>query len=374
MSFAKAQLRGQLLKIDWNGKIRNPRTILDNGETKFVSYQDWTSGFFPGCIWYMYEMTGDKFWKDNAEKLTKSLEAAKDITWHHDVGFIINCSYGNAYRLTQNPKFKKVIIDAANSLCTRYSSEVGAIQSWNVDRGWQAEQGWDYPVIIDNMMNLELLFYATRLSNDSSYYKVAINHANTTLKNHFRSDFSSFHVIDYDKSTGKVRHKHTAQGYAHESAWARGQAWGLYGYTMCYRETGDGNYLKQAEAIANFILGHRNLPKDRIPYWDFDAKGKYATLRDASSAAIVCSALYELSTFSENGDYFRKMADQILLSLSSAKYRAPLGENNNFLLMHSVGSMPRKKEIDKPINYADYYLLEALYRKSNIQDEAYKMN
>jgi len=304
------------------------------------------------------------------EGLWHKIDSVKYLTWHHDVGFMINCSFGNAYRITKNEAYKEVMIKAAESLSTRFRPAAGVTQSWNVDRGWQSTRGWECPVIIDNMMNLELLFKVTEFSGDSSYYKMAVSHADKTMKNHFRPDYSSYHVVDYDPETGEVRKKNTAQGYAHESAWARGQAWAIYGYTVCYRYTKDPKYLQQSEGIAEFIFSHPNMPEDLVPYWDFNAPEIPYEPRDASAAAIIASALYELSAYSENGREYQQTADKIVESLSSPTYRAAIGTNSYFLLMHSVGSIPHGQEIDVPLNYADYYFLEALYRKNNLNKNA----
>jgi uncharacterized protein YyaL (SSP411 family) len=239
-----------------------------------------------------------------------------------------------------------------------------------VDRGWQSERGWECPVIIDNMMNLELLFRATELSGDSSFYDIAVSHADHTIANHYRKDYSSYHVVDYSMSDGSVRSKETAQGYADESSWARGQAWGIYGFTVCYRETGEPKYLRQAQKAADFVINHPNLPEDFVPYWDFNAPHIPDEPRDASSAAILASALYELSTYIEDSNY-KYIADDILMNLASESYRAKAGQNGNFILMHSVGSIPHRGEIDVPLSYADYYFLEALVRKRNIESNMF---
>ena len=366
IQFAVAQEKLQIEAIEKSGKILNPRTVAD-GKVKYISMEDWTSGFYPGTLWYMYELTGDSIWKINARKQTEAIDSVKYLTWHHDVGFMIQCSFGNGFRLGENA-YREVIIQAAKSLSTRFRPVAGIFQSWNVDRGWQAERGWECPVIIDNMMNLELLFNATRLSGDSSFYKLAVSHANQTIKNHYRPDFSCYHVVDYSLDDGSVRNRHTAQGYAHESAWARGQAWGIYGFTVCYRETHDPKYLLQAQKAFDFVIKNKNFPADFVPYWDFDAPKIPNEPRDASAAAIMASALYELSTY-ENGAFYKAWADKIVQSLASQAYRANLGENGNFLLKHSVGSIPHGAEIDVPLNYADYYFLEALLRKKNLEQK-----
>jgi hypothetical protein len=348
-----------------SGKILNPKSYI-NGRIKYITPEEWTSGFFPGCLWCLYELTGDTKWKVWGEKCTGTLDSVQYLSWHHDVGFMIGTSYGNRLRLTGNEACRKVIIQAARSLSTRFRPTAGIIQSWNVDKGWQSQRGWECPVIIDNMMNLELLFQATKLTGDSSFFKIAISHADHTIKNQFRPDFSTWHVIDYSLADGSVRNKHTAQGFSHESVWARGQSWAVYGFTVCYRETGDKKYLDQAEKAFAFIAGQPNLPEDAVPYWDYKAPKIPDELRDASSAAILASALYELATYSKR-DYYKNWADKIMTSLSSPTYRAAPGENGYFILMHSVGSIPHHSEVDVPLNYADYYFLEALKRKKDLE-------
>ena len=363
-----------------NSELFSPRT-LENGNLKLVASKDWTSGFFPGELWLLYGYTHNNVWKTEAETFTAAMEKEQFNGTTHDMGFKIGCSFGNGYRLTKDEAYKQVIIRSARTLSTRFNAKIGCIRSWDHHRNL-----WGFPVIIDNMMNLELLFEATRLTGDSSFYRIAVSHANTTLNNHYRSDYSSYHVVDYDTLTGKPVKKMTWQGYSDESSWSRGQAWGLYSYTMCYRETGDKTYLQQAEGIAGFILHHPHLPADKVPYWDFNAPGipqspgipqasgtsgipqqsdpaadKDTVPRDASAAAVIASGLYELSRYSKNGNEYRAAADKILESLTN-KYRSPLGENRGFILSHSTGSRPSNSEVDGPLNYADYYYLEALLR------------
>lgn len=364
--FAVAQQKLQVEAIEKSGKVLNPRTVV-NGKVKYIRMEDWTSGFYPGTMWYMYELTGDSTWKTYARKYTEAIDSVKYLTWHHDVGFMIECSFGNGFRLGEEA-YKEVILEAAKSLSTRFRPIAGIFQSWNVDKGWQSERGWECPVIIDNMMNLELLFNATRLSGDSTFYKMAVSHADQTIKDHYRPDYSCYHVVDYSLADGSVRNRHTAQGYAHESSWARGQSWGIYGFTVAYRETRDPKYLQQAQKAFNFVINHPNFPADFVPYWDFDAPNIPEEPRDASAAAIMASALYELSTY-ENGEFYKAWADKIMASLGSPAYRANLGENGNFLLMHSVGSIPHGAEIDVPLNYADYYFLEALLRSKKLESK-----
>ena len=362
INFSTRQYSLMLQQIGREGKVRIPKTIDKLGRMVYIPIDDWCSGFFPGSLCYLYQLTNDKSWLLQSKRFTEALDSIQYLTWHHDVGFMIGSSYLNIYRLNPNKAYKKAIIQTAKSLCTRFRKKAGVIQSWNVDRGWQSKRGWTCPVIIDNMMNLELLFEATRLSGDSTYWKVAVSHANKTLENQFRKDGSCYHVVDYDPNNGAVLHRQTAQGYADNSAWARGQAWAVYGYTVCYRYTHDRKYLDQAVKTLNFVMQNPNLPEDLIPYWDFDAPNIPNEPRDVSSAACIASALYEMNNYLPDNGY-TSLADRIIRSLSSPEYRTPLGKNGCFLLMHSVGSIPHNNEIDVPLNYADYYFLEALTRR-----------
>ena len=369
-TFIRSQIGNEIEKIEASGKCLNPVTLKKDGSVYYCNYADWRSGFFPGTVWYLYELTGDKSLLPIAQKYTKAIENAKKLNWHHDVGFIIECSFGNGLRLTGNQEYKEIIVEAARSLSTRFRKNPKIIQSWDVEKGWQSERGWECPVIIDNMMNLELLFNATKLSGDSSFYKIAVAHADRTLAEQFRPDGSCYHVIDYDKKTGAVRNRHTAQGYSHESAWSRGQAWAIYGFTVCYRETGDRRYLDQALKTFNFMKNHKLMPNDLVPFWDMDAPKIPNEPRDASSAACIASALYEISTMDiKNASSYKNYADKIMESLASPAYRATLGSNGNFILMHSVGSIPHNAEIDTPLNYADYYFIEALKRKKDLSNK-----
>ncbi len=372
VAHAANQYRGHLDTIDSIGHFVNPRTTLPDGNIWYVPVDDWCSGFFPGSLWYLGELTGNQDWSRRAADYTETLDSAQYLTWHHDVGFIIGSSYLNGYRLGKKEQYAPVVVNAAKSLATRFRPGAGVIQSWNVDKGWQSERGWACPVIIDNMMNLEIMFEATRLTGDSTFYDIAVSHANTTMAHHFRSDFSCYHVVDYDPATGDVRHRQTAQGYADESSWARGQAWALYGYTMCYRYTGDPNYIYQAIKVCDMIFNTPSMPDDLVPYWDYNAPNIPSEPRDASAAACTASALYELSTYLPGRGY-KELADKVVASLSSPAYRAATGENNHFLLMHSVGSIPHGHEIDVPINYADYYYLEALLRKKKLDEGCTKL-
>ncbi len=376
VKFAEKQLDAALNAMQQDSIIgKLPRNINKDGYIGYIGPYDWTSGFFPGSLWYLYELSGDERWKQEATRTTEWLNEIQYYTGNHDVGFMINCSYGNGLRLANNEAYRQVLMNAAESLSSRFSPVTGAIKSWG---GGKTRDGhvWQYPVIIDNMMNLELLFRASELSGDNKYRNIAIQHANTTIKNHFRDDYSSYHVVDYDTITGEVRGRYTHQGYSHESSWARGQAWGLYGFTLTYRATGDEKYLQQAEHIADYIINHPNLPGDKIPLWDYHVEdAAYAPSwvdqlpqqdepsRDASAAAITCSALFELSQMSSKGNVYYAFAAEQLQNLS-AHYRSK--SNPYFVLEHSVGYMAANSEVDVPINYADYYYLEALLRYKQI--------
>lgn len=368
VDFAKAQLGCAIKTIEASGKCLNPVTLNTDGSVYYCGYADWRSGFFPGSIWYLYELTGDKTYLPLAKKYTEAISKAQDLTWHHDIGFIINCSYGNGLRLAKDESYTSVMIQAAKSLSTRFRPNAKVIQSWDVKgNSWQSKRGWECPVIIDNMMNLELLFEATKLSGDSTFYHIAVAHADRTLAEQFRPDGSCYHVVDYNIADGTVRHKQTAQGYADESIWSRGQAWAIYGFTVCYRETKDRRYLDQAIKTFNLMKDHPRMPKDLIPYWDMDAPKIPNEPRDASSASCIASALYEMSTYdTPDAASYKTYADRIMESLATPAYQPKVGSNGNFLLMHSVGSIPHNSEIDVPLNYADYYFMEALKRKKEL--------
>ncbi|QCR24875.1 glucuronyl hydrolase [Pontibacter sp. SGAir0037] len=338
-----------------------PKTYHEERDKLETSGSDWwCSGFYPGTLLYLYEETKDEALYEGALRMMQVLEKEQFNTSTHDLGFMMYCSFGNLNRLRPKPAYEQILLNSAKSLSTRFDPKVGCIRSWNSSPN-------DFIVIIDNMMNLELLFWATRTTGDSSFYNIAVTHANTTMENHFRPDFSTYHVINYNPATGAVQEKKTAQGYADESAWARGQAWGFYGYTLMFRETKDSIYLDQAREIADFMLNHPNLPEDKIPYWDFNAPDIPDALRDASAAAIIASALLELSTYveTEEASSYFSAAETILQHLSADTYKAAPGTNGGFILKHGVGHHPAGTEIDVPLTYADYYFIEALQRYKN---------
>lgn len=359
IAFAAKQYEGMLKTHPDRSQF--PQSTNPDGSMRNMKSDWWCSGFFGGALWYLYEYTGDDKWKQAAHRWTMAVAKEQDNTSTHDLGFMLYCPFGNGYRLTGKPVYRAVMLKGARSLAKRFNADYGVIKSWDrfTDRSGRV---YNYPVIIDNMMNLELLFWAARQSGDKRFSKICISHADNTLKNHFRTDASSYHVICYGQQ-GTVLAKLTHQGHADESSWARGQAWALYGYTFMYRETKNANYLQQARRIAAYYLGHPNLPVDKIPYWDFSTPKIPNEERDVSAGAIVASAMLELSTYGgPSGRIYWRAAEQILMSLSSPHYKAKLGENNHFILKHSVGNKPANSEIDVPLIYADYYYLEALVR------------
>jgi unsaturated chondroitin disaccharide hydrolase len=364
-AFAVAGKQYEKMLASQKGTGLIPFTLHPDGSAKSGEPSWWISGFFGGSLWYLYEYTHAKKWKEAAHQWTMAVEKEKANKGTHDLGFMLYCSFGNGYRLIKEEKYKSIMLEGAGSLASRFSPVTGCIKSWD---GFKSRNALDapftFPVIIDNMMNLEFLIWATKISRDSSFHKIAVTHANTTLHNHFRADYSSYHVVCYDEHNGNVLAKRTAQGAADESSWARGQAWGLYGYTVMFRETRQTEYLKQAQKIADFLIHHPRLPADKIPYWDFDAPEIPDAKRDASAACITASALLELSQYAdkEKSNLYFNTAEQMLQSLSSSAYLAGPGENGNFIIKHCVGHKPAGAEVDVPMVYADYYYLEALLR------------
>lgn len=330
-----------------------PRTLNPDGTLRTSDVNWWCSGFLPGSLWYIYEVGQSPAIRALALEQTLKLKPLLQLPTDHDIGFQLNCSYGQAYRLTGADSLKSVLVAGARKLAQRMNPTTGVIRSWDFLR-----PGWKYPVIIDNMMNLELLTVGARLAGDDTLKQVALRHADTTLKNHFRADYTSYHLVNYAPLTGQVLSRETVQGYADESAWSRGQAWALYGYSMMYRETGQERYLEQAQHIADMLL--QRLPADGIPFWDLDDPQTHP-LRDASAAAILASAFIELSEHTGREAYFR-MAEKQLVTLLTPEYLAPAGTNGGFLLKHGVGNLPEGSEVDVPLTYADYYFLEALVR------------
>lgn len=343
----------------------------ENGKIVSAPIKWWCSGFFPGSLAYTYAWTGNNKMRDLAIAQSAKLDSlfCGRYKTSHDVGFMTMCSYGKLREFGITDTIPALLPAAVEKLAGRFSPITGTTQSWDSRRGWL------WPVIIDNMMNLELLMEY----GSTDQQKMALSHADRTIENHFRPDYTTWHVVDYDPADGSIRGKQTHQGYSDASAWARGQAWALYGYTMMSREAAKkgfsdnaARYLSQAENIAKMLFA--KLPSDGIPAWDFDAPvlapagSPEATLKDASAAAIMASAFVELSALTADKRLSRrchKMAETQIRTLASPEYLSAKGENCGFLIKHCVGNLPGNSEIDVPLSYADYYFLEALYRINN---------
>ena len=368
LAYCDTQIRKTLESIGQDSCLM-PRSIDTRQKTwNTCDIYDWTSGFWPGILWYDYEATGDTAIRSQAIRYTECLRPL--ITplhkGDHDIGFQIFCSFGNAYRLTEKEEYRDIILKGACKLARLYNPKVGTILSWP---GMVKEMGWPHNTIMDNMMNLEILFWASRNGGGKELYDIAVNHATVTMKHAFRNDGGNYHVAVYDTLDGHFIKGVTNQGYGDSTLWARGQAWAIYGYTMVYRETKDKTFLRFAEKLANLYL--QRLPDDYIPYWDFDAPHTADCPKDASAAAITSSALIELSNLEDNEEAaqkYRQAAVKMLETLSSAQYQGR--EQKPALIMHSTGNYPGGYEIDAAINYADYYYLQALlrYRKMMAED------
>jgi len=332
-----------------------PRSIQKGLQPK----TDWTAGFFPGTLWYLYTYTGNKAWKKRAENATTLMKGEQNNAFDHDIGFKMYSSYGNGYLLTGDETYRHIIFRSAKTLTSRYSYKTGLIMSWEPDK----KRDWLFPVIIDNMINLEILMEAYKISGDTTLRQIAVSHADKTMQYHYRKDMSCPHVVDYEPESGAMRKYDWNNGSDNttNSAWSRGQSWGLYGFTMMYRETGDRKYLQHAEKIADFLLNHPNMPQDMIPYWDYSSPDR-SKIRDASAAAIMASALMELSTYSVQGKKYFEAGEKQLKTLSSPGYLAKPGTHKNFILMHATGNVLRNSELDGALSYADYYYIEGLLR------------
>jgi rhamnogalacturonyl hydrolase YesR len=354
-----------LYKLD---SLAFPRSYShEKQQIKKVPSKDWCSGFFSGNLWQIYKLTGNEAYKTRAQQWTAFIEKEKYNNRTHDMGFKVFCSFGNGLSIdTENQEYKDIIVESAKTLSSRFNESIGSIRSWDFNK-----DVWQFPVIIDNMMNLELLFEATKISGDSTFHKLAVKHANTTLKNHFRPDGSTWHVLDYDTLTKQPRLKVTHQGIHDNSAWARGQGWAINGFTTVYRYTKDPKYLERAKATTAFFLNHKNLPEDGIPYWDFDDPAIPNVSRDVSAAAIVASALVELYGYTQNEAYLN-YSKKVVASIKSLNYILADSLDVPFILDHSFGDWSKRSEMDEPIVYGDYYFLETVLRLNKLKKTNYK--
>ena len=326
--------------IDYTMMPRNIMADEHHWNCRKATKEEWCAGFWPGVLWYDYEYTQDKHILEEAKKFTNSLEFLSQIpAYDHDLGFLVFCSYGNGYRLTKDPAYKKVILDTADSLATLFNPVVGTMLSWPRE---VEPRNWPHNTIMDNMINLEMLFWAAKNGGNPYLYDVAVSHADKTMKCQFRPDYTSYHVAVYDTITGNLIKGVTHQGYADSTMWARGQAWAIYGYTVVYRETKDPKYLDFAQKVTDVYL--ERLPEDKVPYWDFSAPG----IPDGT------------------GKRYKDAAIEMLASLNSDSYQS--GKSKPSFLLHSVGHWPAHSEIDASIIYADYYYIEALLRLKRLQE------
>ena len=339
--------------------MASPRNIAP-GDSEWacrpVAEDNWTMGFWPGILWYAYEASGNAALEVSARGYTEALGfIAGQPAYDHDIGFIMFPSFGNGYRLTGDPAYKEAVLATAGRMAELFNPAVGTILSWPRE----VPNFGGHNTIMDNMLNLETLLWAAENGGNPAWKEIAVMHADTTMRYNFRPDGTSYHVAVYDPESGKHLYSCTHQGYSDDSMWARGQAWGIYGFTMVYRFTREPRFLEFAQKIADAYL--ERLPEDKVPYWDFFDPAIPDAPRDASAAAIVASGLLELSTYLD-GKY-RSEAEAMLRSLYE-NYRAP--ENVDAFLLHSTGHHPAGSEIDYSIVYADYYYIEALLRLKNL--------
>lgn len=344
---------------------RIPNSVPSNSdEWVYTSAGNWTSGFWPGQLWYLYEGTGDEKWKEAAMAVTEEImPIAYKYARSHDKGFITMTSIGNAYKYTGEERYKQALVSAADSLKALFNPVVGTILSWP---NMVKKMNWPHNTIIDNMMNLELLFWVAENADRPDLYEIALRHAEVTMKNQFREDHSTCHVMVFDPSDGRFLAGYTHQGWKDDSTWARGQAWAVYGFTMAYRFTRDERFLDTAVKAADFYLKH--LPEDMIPYWDFDAGLELEDQpKDCSAAAITASALLELQSYlpDEISKRYMQAAEDMIETMSCAPYKA--GNQCSAFLLHCTGHLPRGSEVDASICYADYYYLESLIRLGRIR-------
>ena len=348
-----------------------PRNILKGDKQKGwncrkATPEEWCDGFWPGILWMDYQNTKDEAVRKAAEGYTESLKGiAYRPCYDHDIGFLMFCSYGKGYEVNHSQEYKNVILASADSLATLFNPIVGTILSWPRE---VKPRNWPHNTIMDNMMNLDMMFWAARNGGNKLLHDLAVTHAKTTMQNHFRPDGSCYHVAVYDTINGNLIKGVTHQGYSGDSMWSRGQSWAIYGYTMVYRYTRNKMFLDFAQKVTDiYIKRLKETSDDFIPLWDMDdSRGTMGAPKDVSAACVVADALLELQKYvgGEKGEEYKQFALQTLAQLSTSKYQS--GKKNVAFLMHSTGHHPAGSEIDASIIYADYYYLEALNRVKNI--------
>ena len=365
---ALAELQQKDVSFDYT---MEPRNILKGDKQKGwncrkATPEEWCDGFWPGILWMDYQNTQDEAVRKAAEGYTESLKGiAYRPCYDHDIGFLMFCSYGKGYEVNHSQEYKNVILASADSLATLFNPIVGTILSWPRE---VKPRNWPHNTIMDNMMNLDMMFWAARNGGNKLLYDLAVTHAKTTMQNHFRPDGSCYHVAVYDTISGNLIKGVTHQGYADNSMWARGQSWAIYGYTMVYRYTRNRMFLDFAQKVTDiYIKRLKETSDDLIPLWDMDdPRGTKGAPKDVSAACVVADALLELQQYvgGEKGEEYKQFAIQSLAQLSTDKYQS--GKKNVAFLMHSTGHHPAGSEIDASIIYADYYYLEALNRAQDI--------
>ena len=354
--FAAVQLSNTVVQMGNTNTY--PRSTLSNGSWSTVNNSDWTCGFFPGSLWYLYEQTGDPHFETWAQEWTAGIATQQFNTGTDDVGFMFNTSFGNGYRITSNSTYKSVLLQAAHSLTNRFNAIVGCLAD---DLLLTPPE---FQVIMDTTMNTELLYHAADINGDTTLSAKAMSHAERAMTNQIRPDNSTFHLVLYSTVNGALLYQGTRAGYSATSTWARAHAWSIYGLTMAYGETGYLPFLDAAGRVADFYL--TNAPSDYVPYWDFDAPNLPNAPRDSSTAAITLSALVQLSQLATNmqdSATFWTGAHNILESLGSTNYLAR-GTTSSGILLHGTGNPPQiyDPEVNVSLIYGDYYFVEALRR------------
>lgn len=370
---ALTELRTSEGSYDYN---MEPRNIL-NGETDWncrkASAEEWCSGFWSGILWmdYGYLKGNGKRSKAEAEAVRKTAEGytealsflSQQSAYDHDLGFLVINSFLKGYEQTQNENYKQIALACADTLATLFNDKVGTILSWPR----HVKDYGGHNTIMDNMINLELLLWASENGGSQRLKDIAVAHADTTMRYHFREDGSCYHVAVYDTLTGNFLRGQTHQGYSDESMWSRGQSWAIYGYTMVYRYTKEERFLDFAQKVTDIYLKRlKETSNDWIPLWDMDDPRGTQAPKDASAACVVASALLDLCQYVDEtkGKAYRDAAIQMLTDLSTDRYQSR--DKNCAFLMHSTGHHPAGSEIDASIIYADYYYIEALTKLKDI--------